>query len=98
MEKPQKKLLDALILVKAAWVSAYRGIAKPILKGANYQFLADTDGEIKIHEELQIIPPKININSEIGMTRYQVESPIEVIENSFYFHKALWQELEILDL
>ncbi len=50
MEKPQKKLLDALILVKAAWVSAYRGIAKPILKGANYQFLADTDGEIKIHE------------------------------------------------
>ncbi|MDJ0517038.1 MAG: globin family protein [Trichodesmium sp. MO_231.B1] len=49
--------------VKAAWVSAYRGIAKLMLKGANYQSLADIDGEIETQEEAQIIPSKTNINS-----------------------------------
>ncbi|WP_094677680.1 globin family protein [Hydrocoleum sp. CS-953] len=69
--------------VKAAWVSAYRGIAKLMLKGANYQFLPDIKEEIETQEEAQIIPPKININSEIEITKSKVELPIEVIENSF---------------
>nr|WP_293102447.1 globin domain-containing protein [Okeania sp. SIO2F4] len=71
--------------VKVAWVYAYRGVAKLMLKGANYQSLADIDGEIETQEEeeAEIIPPKININSEIGITKYQVDSPIEIIENSF---------------
>ncbi|MGD1717063.1 globin family protein [Dapis sp. BLCC M172] len=69
--------------VKAAWVSAYRGIAKLMLKGANYQSLADIEGEIETQEETQIIPPKVNINSEIEITKSKVELPIEIIENSF---------------
>ncbi|MEM1167934.1 MAG: globin domain-containing protein [Cyanobacteria bacterium P01_H01_bin.35] len=68
--------------VKGAWVSAYRGIAKLMLKGANYQSLADIEGEIETQEEAQIIPPKININSEIEITKSKVELPIEIIENS----------------
>ena len=71
--------------VKVAWVYAYRGVVKLMLKGANYQSLADIDGERETQEEeeAEIIPPKININSEIGITKSQVDSPIEIIENSF---------------
>ncbi|NEQ36737.1 MAG: globin [Okeania sp. SIO3I5] len=67
--------------VKVAWVSAYRGIAKLMLKGANSLSQVETDVEIEIQENMEMTLPNIESSIE-GITETKTETPTPSLSTS----------------